>query len=625
MAIVFSHRDGVASLFLADRCYNKLIKMTDWFESLWESNEETTKGKTRLSAQDRLCGCTNSLATVQDESRNEQWTGPRSQSSQQRVNENEDEQRDIPADPASSIWENFWSSFREVDNDNDDDASVTSTSGMSLLSVDYDNVESIPGLEGDKKVDLSDIGDDESTVMSDDIKFKSGDTQGGSSQSLFEKRRSSQQDEPTSFLTIDKRKSSVSGSTPSHKAFESSSVPSPKDEETRKKLLVELRSTISSHGRYTIPVADMVLRLAEFHESVSQYETSLTLYQEALTIYSSNLGDHDPITSDVQIRLGRVKEILGHDDALELYFRALSMITAMSGAYHINASDVRLRVANFLLMKGNNKDAVKELKKALRGYRETYGDEHVAVADTVDKIATVYSHEGNNEKANSVRGELVKLRVALHGNKCIETADAIEKWADTHDAVGDHSGALRVMKQAYVLFHDVDGPNGKRTESSLQKIGLLYSQLGRGEKAVKAHTSVVVMRKKRYGEISPETAKSYHVLGKAFVDVKQFEKALKSFNRAMSSYGKENNISNDHISPMMETLHEIGNTYHKMGKHEQALKSFFKEHSIRKKLVQYDEIRIAQTLESIGTLYYDMSKYESGKNFFIESMQIYDR
>ena len=50
----------------------------------------------------------------------------------------------------------------------------------------------------------------------------------------------------------------------------------------------------------------------------------------------------------------------------------------------------------------------------------------------------------------------------------------------------------------------------------------------------------------------------------------------------------------------MDTLHEVGMTYHKMEKYQQALKALFKEYSIRKKLVNEDELSIACTLREIA-------------------------
>ena len=327
--------------------------------------------------------------------------------------------------------------------DTDDESSVVSSSGVSVLSIDYNNND-IVGL-AKEKVDLSDIGDDESTVASFDSRIQNID------ESAEISAAKQHLENPNSKASIPRNNSSTSKSSIgrsrsniSTKKIESKQVSgNPAAEEKRKDLLLMLRNNIATHGRYSIQVANMVYRLAEFHESVNQPEMSVTLYLEALNIYSSKLGDSDTTVTETQVRLGKLKEALSdYDSALDYYCKALSMITAMTGVYEENTSTVRLHVARIYQIKGFHKESVKELKKSLRAFRDLYGDEHTTVADTVDQIADVYSEGGNHDKANSVRGELVKLKVALHGSKCSEVAHSLTKWAGTFIAVGDNNGAL---------------------------------------------------------------------------------------------------------------------------------------------------------------------------------------
>jgi len=561
------------------------------------------------------------------------------------------ESRDTSQD-SSIRWTSFWNKFgnevlsQELSHDQSvdslgDDASVVSTSsGVSTLSIDYNFVENNPALKGDK-VDLSNLGDED-----DNSVFTSNTILGCDKETVIVKNRekssaprstrvvdnTNEIEIATSFMSIERKQSALKNSQhPDRptiiKTLEANSLAdNPQMETKRKTFLHELRTKISTNGRYKVPVAKIVTQLADLHFDANQFEICLTLYQEALSIYSAKLGDHDSASTDIQVRLGKVREKMGQDvDALELFFRALKLVTSVEGTYNVNASTIRTHIAQILQRQEKNKEAIKELKKALRGYREKYGDEHITVADTVDMIGDNYNDQGTHDKACSVRAELVKLRVALHGTRSIAVAETLEKWADSHDAVGDKNGALKVMKQAYVMYHDVVGANSHETERSLRKIGDFYSALGQNKKALKAYTSVVVMQKERFGEQSPEIADSYITLGKAFIEVNQFEKALKSFNRSMAIHGAANGSNNAYIGPMMLALHEIGVVYQKTGKHEQALKAFYKEHSIRKKIIANDVILIAKTLIAVGDTYKTMQKYEPSFNSYLEALQIYDK
>jgi tetratricopeptide (TPR) repeat protein len=522
------------------------------------------------------------------------------------------------------------------DGDFDDDSTIVSNSGVSVLSIDYNGADNV--VDDREKVDLSEIGDDddESTVGCYDGEMDI-------SVSLKEPARP---DEETD--TIDKQnspfyativtKQSSSSAIPSESKMESN-LSGPNQitqsakiqgnrsaEAKRKELLKTLKNNIASHGRYSLQVASALQSLGQFHAACAQFDVSLTLYQESLDIYSSKLGDHDSHVTDLQMHLGAVNEKLGNDNvALEWFAQALFMIIDISGNYNLTACKIRVSIAKIINLKGLHKEAVKELKKALKGYREHHGDEHKTVAETVDLIADFYSSSGNHLKANNVRGELVKLRVALHGSKSAEVAEALMKWASCHGAAGDLTGALRVMKQSYVMFYDVEGANGIGAEETLEKIGFLYSKMNRAEKAIKAHTSVALTRKNKYGEHSVELAASYLSLGKAYMDDGKLEKALKAFNRAMSCYGKSNESNNGYISELMETLHTIGVLHLKTFDYKKALKTFENEKSVRQRYMQYDQLGLALAVKGVGEAEYHLTQFAKSFESLIQALQLCDQ
>ena len=522
------------------------------------------------------------------------------------------------------------------DGDYDDDSTVVSSSGVSVLSIDYNGANNV--VDDGGKVDLSEIGDDddESTVGGYDAEMDNSIFPVESTHPEQETATNDLKRDPSYAVLVSKQSSSsvarsegmkYTNLSDSNNITQSTKIQGDQSAEAkRKELLKTLRNKIASDGRYSLKVADILKELGQFHEACAQFDVSLTLYQESLDVYSSKLGDHDSNVTELQMHLGTVNEKLGNDNAaLEWFSRALFMVVDMSGDLDLTACGIRVCIAKIINSKGFHKEAVKELKKALKGYREHHGDENESVAETVDLIAHFYSCSGNHDKANNVRGELVKLRVALHGNKSTEVAEALQQWASCHEAVGELSGALRVMKQSYVMFHDVEGADGIGAEESLEKIGFLYSKMNRAEKAIKAHTSVALTRKNRYGEHSVELATSYFNLGKAYIDDTKTEKALKALNRAMSCYGKSNEANNDYICELMETLHTIGKLHLKTSQHEKALKAFEKEKSVRERYMQYDQLGLARAVRGLGETQCELSQFAQSKESLVQALQIYDQ
>ena len=513
--------------------------------------------------------------------------------------------------------------------EDDDDSTVVSTSGASVLSIDYNNTDNIVE-EGDK-VDLSEIGDDDDeSTLGDHEEVEGSNAIDENSKAhvpsrpsyeLMERKRSS-----SSAMSVKRSSTGLSHSSQNVHKHSTSVKGNPSAEIERKDLLKNLKNNIATFGRYSLQVAETLKKLGAFHQNCGQNETSLTLYQESLDVFSAKLGDHNPKCVDLNVRLGKVTEDLGREnEALELYSRALFMILDFSGDENLTACDIRVNMSKIMFSKGFHKEAVKELKRALKGYREKHGDEHNSVADTVDLIADFYTESGQDIKANNVRGELVKLRVALHGAKSSEVATSLEKWAMTHDKIGDLNGALRIMKQSYVMFHDIEGTDGDNAVITLEKIGFLYSGMGRTEKAIRAHTSVALTRKNRYGENSVELAGSYLILGKAYMEDSKPERSLKALNRAMTCYGKANEANNGCILELMETLHTIGILHLKTSEYDKALKTFQKEMSLRQRYVGHDVFAMAKTFKSIGEAHNGLEHFSAGKGMFVQALQSIDR
>jgi tetratricopeptide (TPR) repeat protein len=498
--------------------------------------------------------------------------------------------------------------------DDVDDATVVSSSGASTLSIDYNGSRNL--IESGK-VDLSDIGDDDDSTIGSELPEDDNTNKHQESREGFEnmKRLLQHTSKPLDDISRSNRPSLYASREKDQSA-----------DTKMKQLHKTLNIQVSSHGRYSVEVAQTLKDLGILNENCGKLNDALKSYKESLEIYSSKLGDHSSEVIGLELCIGRVYYHLGNDDeALKFYCRVLSMMSNIKGDYDIGCADSRVFISKIIHSKGFHKEAIKELKKALKSYRQRFGDEHTNVAETVDLIADFYTSNGNHDKAASVRGELVKLRVALHGAKSVEVARALEKWAFAHEAHGDLTAALSVMKQSYVMLHDIEGADGPNAESSLEKIGFLYSKMGRIDKGIKAHTSVALLRKQKYGEYSVELASSYLTLGKAYMKASQHDRALKALNRAMTCYGKANEENNSYISEIMETLHTIGTLHYESSNYTKALDTFEKEKKIRQRYMKRDYTGITNSIISIGKSQCALSNFTEGKKYFVEALRRCDR
>jgi tetratricopeptide (TPR) repeat protein len=73
------------------------------------------------------------------------------------------------------------------------------------------------------------------------------------------------------------------------------------------------------------------------------------------------------------------------------------MRKAIDGEKNPSSADSLVLMANALQKKDDYHQAIKELKRALKVYREALGDAHPKVSATVDEIASLYMTIGDFE------------------------------------------------------------------------------------------------------------------------------------------------------------------------------------------------------------------------------------
>ena len=526
------------------------------------------------------------------------------------------------------VCKSYWNSISTSgiwESTRTDDVSINSDN-MSCVSV-----ESTNEIITEVKADLSAVGDDDSTccsVNSDGklriIKLDDRD----SSNDIVPKQPASR---VPCILNIEKKKEAIKGALfamnnddLSKQIKNKSAKLKMSTERGKKVLLKKLKATISSRGRYDTEVANVLLQLADFHQEKNQQDVAQLLLKEALSIYCASLGDHHEVTIATKKKIGIIhREQKKFDEALSMYHEVLSMEAAINGENNVTVARTRELAAEALNEAGQSKYAVKEMKKALKCFRQEHGDENMLVASSVEKIAYYYSCEKDHKKSNLIYGELVKLRLAIHGADSLELAHALMKWARSFEILDDYDKAMKLMKQAYLIFHEM-GEDEVDDANALRSVGNLYSRQGRYDKAIKAYSSSLLIFRRKLGDTDATTAGAYLTLGIAFRDSNRHEKAMKSLNRAMTIYG-ERMDKDKHMSIMVVTVHEIGVTYQIMGKYQLALKAFFREHSIRMKFLPNEEYNLARCIRRIGLVYLDLQKYEAAKNFFLESLVCFDR
>ncbi|KAL7569241.1 hypothetical protein ACA910_016794 [Epithemia clementina (nom. ined.)] len=394
--------------------------------------------------------------------------------------------------------------------------------------------------------------------------------------------------------------------------------------EARRQILVkELRSTISTFGRYDVKTANISAALGDLLAESKQHDQSIKLHRDAVEIYSSKLGDDHSTTLEAKLQLGRVLENAGeYDEAINIYFLVTVMRRAINGEKDPSAADSLVLMANALRNKDDYHQAIKELKRALKIYREALGDAHSKVSSTVDEIASLYVTVGDFEKSAAILEEVVKLKAVTQGTQSKAVATTLCSLATTYECSEDFAKAMKSLKKAYKIYTEMDGYSSKEATNTLNRIAQLYEATGDYDRASIAYLGVLRGRKINHGDDHLLVGETYYKLGHSLRESGQHDKALKCLKEGLPIFVNKGVEIND-VEMIAEVMHEMALINKDRKKFNEAARIFKQELGVRRKIGQADYPMIARTLNHLGVTEYEMKNNNKSLKYLIEALTIF--
>ena len=394
--------------------------------------------------------------------------------------------------------------------------------------------------------------------------------------------------------------------------------------QTRRQLLVkELRSAINEHGRYDISVANVSVALGDLMDEAQDYEQAIKLYRDAISILSTKLGDDHSTTMETRTTFGTILE---HAKLYEEAIQTFYLVTVMQRALHgeKEAADSLVHIARVLRKKEDYAQSIKELKRALKIYRETLGDAHVKVSDTVDEIASLYVTIGDFDKSAAILEEVVKLKAATMGMKSKEVAETLISLATTYECSEEFTKSMKALKKAYKIYTEIGGYSSEDSTSTLNKIAQLYDATGDHNRASIAYLGVLRGRKINYGNSNLKVGETYFKLGRSLRETGQVEKALKCMKEALPIYvGK--GVEMGDVEMIAEIMHEMAILNKEKKFYNEAARIFKQELGVRRKIGQSEYPMIAKTLNHMGIVEFEMKNNTRALKYLVEALTIYQK
>ena len=394
--------------------------------------------------------------------------------------------------------------------------------------------------------------------------------------------------------------------------------------EARRQILVkELRTTITTFGRYDVKTANISAALGDLLDESKQHDQSIKLHRDAVEIYSSKLGDDHSTTMEAKLQLGKVLENAGeYDEAINIYFLVTVMRRAINGEKDPSAADSLVLMADALRNKDDYHQAIKELKRALKIYREALGDAHNKVSTTVDEIASLYVTVGDFEKSAAILEEVVKLKAVTQGMQSRAVASTLCSLATTYECSEDFAKAMKSMKKAYKIYTEMDGYSSKEATNTLNRIAQLYEATGDHDRASIAYLGVLRGRKINHGDDHLLVGETYYKLGHSLRESGQHDKALKCLKEGLPIFVNKGVEIND-VEMIAEVMHEMALINKDRKRFNEAARIFKQELGVRRKIGQADYPMIARTLNHLGVTEYEMKNNNKSLKYLIEALTIF--
>jgi len=305
-----------------------------------------------------------------------------------------------------------------------------------------------------------------------------------------------------------------------------------------------------------------------------------------------------------------------------IYYQVTCMRRALFGDQDPSVADGLVCMAHALRKSSDYVQAIKELKRALKVYRESLGDSHEKVATTVDEIASLYVTIGDFTKSSAILEEVVKLKAATMGTKSKEVAVTLIQLANAYECSEKFDSAMKALKKAYKIHTEISGYSSEEAASTLNRMAQLYEATDDYNRASVAYLGVLRGRKIQRGPDHLSVGETYFHLARALRETKQYEKALKCLKEALPIFVGQGVEMND-VKMVADIMHEMALVSLERGHFQDASRILKQELSVRRKVGQPEFPYAARTLKHLGVTEYTMKNNSKALKYLVEALSIH--
>ena len=254
----------------------------------------------------------------------------------------------------------------------------------------------------------------------------------------------------------------------------------------------------------------------------------------------------------------------------------------------------------------------KKYEEAISLAKES-GYDNFKYADLIEKYGDYLQEYEKYNEALVYRKELVNLRNIVNGDDHISTAIAYTKLGFTLDFNNEYDESLTALNTALKLF--------EKQHNEVDKLALadVYNNLGNAYRGKKEYAKALDWHKKAlgirlsFGEFTYDTARSYNNIGSVLNDLGEKNKALEYYLKSITIREK---IFDKNDKRLATSYYNITFVYADLGKYDKIIEYLKKAYIIYEKILGNRNSTVADVYNKLGYAYREMEEYQAAFEYY---------
>lgn len=304
-------------------------------------------------------------------------------------------------------------------------------------------------------------------------------------------------------------------------------------EPSRVFLLSLLRTGREKLGTRHGAVAAVLHKLGVHHYVADEYEEAVAYFNQALAIRQAVLPPIHPDLANNHYVLGVCLPYTGnYPGAFDHLKAALDIYKQINQPGKI--ADCEQELAKLYTSEGEYSIAQGYYQSALERYQALFGKDSYEVGFLYNRTGILSFQQKKFDEAVGQYNEAIKAFNKNTEDNRDDIANTFNNLANAQSAKGNYQEALNTYRRVLGMKEAMYGDVHLEVASIWQNIGDTYLRLRNPADALEALGRALAIRKKILGEKKhPKYNKSYHNLGWAYLEMKDFPKALAFFQKAI--------------------------------------------------------------------------------------------